>query len=74
MELGGYSSLHSYLKTKLGRRLEEEEARRLFRQIVEGIYYVHKASIAHRDIKLENILLDEKNTIKIIDFGFSIVV
>ena len=73
MELGGYSSLHAYLKTKNGRKLEEDEARNLFRQIVEGIDYLHKKNIAHRDIKLENILLDENNTIKIIDFGFSIV-
>lgn len=73
MELGGYSSLHSYLKTKIGRRLEEEEARTLFRQIVEAIDYLHKKNIAHRDIKLENILLDESHKIKIIDFGFSVV-
>lgn len=73
MELGGYSSLHAYLKTKNGRKLEEDEARNLFRQIVEGIDYLHKKNIAHRDIKLENILLDQSNTIKIIDFGFSIL-
>src|SRR3982750_3727436 len=73
MELGGYSSLHAYLKTKNGRKVEEDEARNLFRQAVEGIDYLHKKNIAHRDIKLENILLDESNTIKIIDFGFSII-
>lgn len=73
MELGGYSSLHAHLKTKNGRKLDEEEAKSLFRQIVEGIDYLHKKNVAHRDIKLENILLDEGNTIKIIDFGFSVV-
>ena len=73
MELGGYSSLHSYLKTKIGRRFEEDEAKSLFRQIVEAIDYLHRKSVAHRDIKLENILLDEGHKIKIIDFGFSIV-
>ena len=72
MELGGYSSLHAYLKTKMGRKVDEDEAKRLFKQIVEGIDYMHKKSVAHRDIKLENILLDENNSIKIIDFGFSI--
>ena len=72
MELGGYSSLHSHLKTKIGRRFEEEEAKMLFRQTVEAMDYLHKKNVAHRDIKLENILLDESHKIKIIDFGFSV--
>lgn len=72
MELGGYTSLHSYLKTKVDRKLSEEEAKTHFRQTVEAIDYLHKKSIAHRDIKLENILLDESSKIKIIDFGFSV--
>ena len=33
--------------------------------------YCHNKCIAHRDIKLENILLDDDNNLKIIDFGFS---
>ena len=73
MELGGYTSLHGYLKTKLGRKINEEEAKKLFKQTVEGISYLHKKNVAHRDIKLENILLDGSKTIKIIDLGFSIV-
>jgi len=64
-------SLHGFLKTHSNRRLDELEAKRIFRQIVNGISYCHSKSIAHRDIKLENLLLDEKNNIKIIDFGFS---
>jgi len=35
---------------------------------------MHEKGIAHRDIKLENIMLDEYNNVKIIDFGFSKVV
>ncbi len=71
MEYVRGSSLHGYLKSHPGRRLPEWEAKRLFKQVMTGIAYCHSRSIAHRDIKLENILLDEHNNIRIIDFGFS---
>ena len=56
----------------LKKRLSEEEACFYFSQIVSGIEYLHKLKIAHRDIKSENIII-EQNTklIKIIDFGLS---
>ena len=41
-----------------------------FIQIFSAMSYVHKNHMAHRDIKLENILIDKNQQIKIIDFGF----
>ena len=38
---------------------------------MEGIAYIHESGIVHRDIKLDNILLDNKGHIKIADFGVS---
>jgi serine/threonine protein kinase len=71
MEYVGGGSLHGYLKSKKDRRLDEAEAKRIFKQVVEGLRYCHNRCITHRDIKLENLLLDSHKNIKIIDFGFS---
>lgn len=64
-------SLYTYIKSKPNSCLDETEAKRIFKQILGALDYCHCRSIAHRDIKLDNILLDEKNNVKIIDFGFS---
>ena len=71
MDFVSDGSLHGYLKSKQNRRLDEKDAKRIFKQIVHGIAYCHSRCITHRDIKLENLLLDEASNIKIIDFGFS---
>jgi len=74
MEYIGKVSLQSYLKSRITRRLEENEAKKVFVGICRGISYCHSKSIVHRDIKLDNILLDNDCNVKIIDFGFSICV
>jgi MAP/microtubule affinity-regulating kinase len=73
MEYVGKLSLQDYLKTTTLRRLQEPAGKSLFRQVVKGIEYCHRLHVAHRDIKLENILLDDKENVKVIDFGFSAV-
>ena len=44
--------------------------KKIFKQIFDAMDYLHKNNIAHRDIKLENILMTRDYEIKIIDFGF----
>ena len=72
MELIEGLSLLDYLKNKKNKRLEEYEAKKIFKQIIYGLNYCHSKFIYHRDIKLENIIVcDDQQNIKIIDFGFS---
>ncbi|ERM99072.1 SNF1-related protein kinase catalytic subunit alpha KIN10 [Amborella trichopoda] len=52
-------------------RLQEEEARGFFQQIISGVEYCHRNMIVHRDLKPENLLLDSKWNVKIADFGLS---
>ena len=73
MEYVGMTSLQSYLKSKPNRKLDEIEVKRLYKALVEGINYCHGKNIVHRDIKMENILIDDNKNVKIIDFGFSII-
>ncbi|XP_007248795.1 serine/threonine-protein kinase BRSK1 isoform X1 [Astyanax mexicanus] len=52
-------------------RLTPKEARKFFRQIISALDFCHNHSICHRDLKPENLLLDEKNNIRIADFGMA---
>lgn len=74
MDFVGGGSLHHFLKKRPGRRLDDQLAKRLIYQVAQGIKYLHDRHIVHRDIKLENLLLDDNGVVKIIDFGFSTIV
>jgi len=78
IEYANNGDLYNYVVTNT---LSEQEALFLFRQIVNAVLYCHKNGIVHRDLKLENILLDQHSNhhqnsnhqlnIKICDFGLA---
>lgn len=51
--------------------MPESQARRYWRQTLEGLAYLHGRGVAHRDLKPENLLLDQHDQIKISDFGMA---
>ncbi|XP_061825982.1 serine/threonine-protein kinase BRSK2 isoform X3 [Nerophis lumbriciformis] len=69
LELVSGGELFDYLVKK--GRLTPKEARKFFRQIMSALDFCHSHSICHRDLKPENLLLDEKNNIRIADFGMA---
>lgn len=69
MEYASGGELFDYILNN--RYLKDNSARRLFAQLVSGVGYLHKKGIVHRDLKLENLLLDRNRNIIITDFGFA---
>ncbi|XP_057604644.1 serine/threonine-protein kinase Chk1 isoform X2 [Hippopotamus amphibius kiboko] len=53
--------------------MPEQDAQRFFHQLMAGVVYLHGIGITHRDIKPENLLLDERDNLKISDFGLATV-
>ena len=67
MEYINGGDLYTFIRKRI--KLEEKMAKFIFKQIISTIDYYHGFNIVHRDIKLENILLDLNHGIKICDFG-----
>ncbi|CUM66528.1 uncharacterized protein PRCAT00004195001 [Priceomyces carsonii] len=68
LEYASGGELFDYiLKNKV---LKENDAKKIFAQLVSGVDYMHSKGLIHRDLKLENLLLDKHKNVIISDFGF----
>lgn len=69
MDYAEGGDLFEYIKSQ--KRLPRNEARRIFKQLVSALSYMHSQGYMHRDLKPENCLLDKDCNVLLADFGFS---
>jgi serine/threonine protein kinase len=69
MEFVGGGELFDHIARSESGALAEDEARKLFVDLMRGLKHCHDRKIAHRDLKPENLLVDADGTLKIADFG-----
>jgi len=72
LELINGVDLHGYMEERDFRPLREGEVKSIMRQLVDILLFCHKQGSCHRDIKWENILLQQDGTVKLIDFGLCV--
>jgi len=64
---------HDLFSVVMSSKMSRQEIYCVFRQIVDGVDYLHSMGLAHRDLKLDNCVMTENNVIKLIDFGTATV-
>mmetsp|Transcript_32473 Transcript_32473/g.68311 ORF Transcript_32473/g.68311 Transcript_32473/m.68311 type:complete len:352 (-) Transcript_32473:920-1975(-) len=71
MELASGGELFDQVIDRGANAMPEDVARGFVLQLVAGVMHCHEHGIAHRDLKLENVLLTKDGVVKVIDFGLS---
>ena len=64
-------NIRNYLRKNKQFRLSEPEIRKIIKDVIKGLDYIHGLKIIHHDIKLENLVIDSNGNVKIADFGLS---
>ncbi|KAG0668986.1 hypothetical protein C6P45_004203 [Maudiozyma exigua] len=68
LEYASGGEFYKFIQKK--RRLDEQRACKIFSELISGVSYMHSKGLVHRDLKLENLLLDTNENLLITDFGF----
>lgn len=68
LEYASGGEFYKYIQKK--KRLDEFKACKIFAELMSGVNYMHSKGLVHRDLKLENLLLDSNENLLITDFGF----
>ncbi|KAJ0396705.1 hypothetical protein P43SY_008422 [Pythium insidiosum] len=71
MEHCAGGDLFRFVAAQPEQRLREPDALALWRQVVSAVAFLHGLGVAHRDVSLENVLLDDRLNAKLCDFGLS---
>lgn len=69
MELCPNGSLLDFMNERIKTKLTEPEILKIMLNICLGVYEMHRLKLIHRDIKIENVLIDSKGNFKLCDFG-----
>lgn len=72
MEYAAESDLRKYV-AKIGGQLPVEQAELFLQQMTEGLEYIHRVGIIHRDIKPDNLLVVDSSSVRIGDFGVALL-
>ena len=64
-------TIRNYLSNSRHFHLSEPEIRKIIKDVIQGLVYIHGLEIIHHDIKLENLIIDSNGNVKIADFGLS---
>lgn len=71
MELAGGGELFDQVIDRGANAMSEATGRKFMSQLLAGVHHCHARGVAHRDLKLENVLLTRDGVVKVIDFGLS---
>ena len=69
MELCPNGNLFDMLQKMQGKGISEAKILQIAKAVLKALIFIHKYGFIHRDIKIENILLNKQNSFKVCDFG-----
>ena len=73
MELASGGELFDQVIDRGANAMSEATGRKFMSQLLAGVHHCHSRGVAHRDLKLENVLIASDGTCKLCDFGSAVL-